>query len=233
MSIRQFYELFSINNIRISTYVFISAIMITFSVQNLQAQIVVPIETEMLAKSSILSLKEHYLIVRLHTNKNSLDKLNDLASKSTNPNDPYQKQAMKIKEDRDWENKHMIQSMKKHYTFSKVLFIPEDRYEDFLNGSSNKVCLDENLVPVDLEEKPTSFILLSRVLGHHYDWQTLTHEGEVLNDPFPSYFRINNNWDQFIKGVFKPNSKNAPDKYDALAQKISEKMQKYYAKVSY
>ncbi len=233
MLIRQFFKRFSINNIQNSTHVFLCLVLCFISSQHLSSQIIVPTETVELAESSILNLKDHYLVVRLQTKKNALDKLDELASKSNKPNGAYSKKAQMIREDRDWENTNMIKSIKEHYTFSKVIFIPEDKYEDFLNGQSNKIAMNEKLELVDLEEMPSSYILLARVVGHHYDWISMTEDGIALNDPFPSYFRLNNGWEQFIKGVFKPKAKNSPAKYDSLAKKISEKMQKYYTNVTY
>ncbi len=233
MLIRQFFNRFSINNRQISTCVLACIVSVFINQSSLIAQIVKPAEAIELAESSILLLKDHYLVVRLHTNQNAIKKLEEFSHKSTKPTDAYDKKAALIKEDRDWENKNMIRALKKNYTFSKLLFIPEDKFEAFLDGNTEKVCLNDDLELVDLHEIPEAYILLSRVMGHHYDWVCISQDGQTLNDPFPSYFRLNGNWNQFIKGLFKPNAKNPAEKYDALAQKISDKMQKYYITVTY
>ena len=96
------------------------------------------------ANYSISKLKKGALLVRLKTRKASIDAL-----RKTGQNKKADKLHKQVFED----NRKVIQSFKKHYSFSDVYFFYSTESDEVRNGNLSGIFLNENTLEVDTDKQ--------------------------------------------------------------------------------
>ncbi len=161
------------------------------------------------AISMINKLKEGTLVIQLPCEKR---KLEILEKKANNESDP-QKKARYLEEFGNYKlylnfiQSAIVKAATKHYTFSKLFFLPDTSVVAFKNGQRENTLINDSFEFVNNYKFEESELILLLRGQRYYDYLYIHNlDGSYPPDPFPYYSAMS---------VFL----NAPNDYDKLDRK--------------
>ncbi len=181
------------------------ALIFLFSGTYLHAQMDTP--------EAISLIKEKGLVLRLNCNSAKLDTLTSLikrAGLSDKSINKIKQERDKSKKEFDEKNAYIIQSFLRDYKFSKIYFVPDSLFKEFVSGRRENIFVDESLELFTDASFPQHFVFgyfnydmkLSSIKFRHSEYKPVIADYKMIKGDFPKEVKGNGGFFGALKGFF-------------------------------
>jgi hypothetical protein len=175
-------------------------------------------------------LKKGILFVRLQSNRNKLNKLDELAKSDPQRSERWRKAYVETAAQTRAAHLLLAEAISENYHFSKVAYIYDFQVPDLRGMSTVEAIIDMNSgasQTIDLQSTNWYLLTDDPTLGEGPEMYRLLDKNlRILESPFPARFRKNSVWNVMI-GAFNPKIDRHRNKAK-LFQKWNLRLMKLY-----
>jgi len=196
----------------------------------------IPMHAQMETQEALDVIKDHGLVIRLNCNSAKIDTINSILKRG----DLKESTAKKLKSQRDKtvkefdeKNKVIIQTFQSNYEFSKVYFVPDSLFREFVDGRRDMIFLDADFNTFSDESVPDHFVFgyfdysmkLNTLTLRHSEYKNEIAAYKMVKGLFPDKIKASSGFWSAVKSVFTLGinwQKNLPNTVKKLQEQLDE-----------